>query len=896
MKIKSRLSLFFFIISNFFIVVQAQDLGVKFWQKSNKTVETITDKIVRKNLPEKYKLFNLNLDEFKSNFKSSNLKLGVILSFPNEKGNLKKFEVFESSIMDEKLQEKHPDITSYIGKGIDNPADVIRFSITKKGVHAMVFRNGKSTLFIDPFSKDLTEYIVYSKSSLPVIEEVMKCYVEEKVSNVNVSSKTTNANDGKLRTYRLAIATTGEYSQYHLTGSEANDAERKATVLSAIVTTMTRVNGIFERDLGLKMILVANNTDIIYLDGVTDPFTNDSAGSLINESQTEIDSKIGFFNYDIGHTFSTSAGGLAQLNSPCTSNKAKGVTGTNNPIGDAYDVDYVAHEMGHQFGANHTFNTTSGFCGSNSQRNSGTAVEPGSGSTIMAYAGICSPDNVQNNSDSYFHTISIGEMWANISGGTGSSCATLIDTSNDNVPVSNAGANYTIPKSTPFVLTGSGSDADGDAITYCWEQVDTSVTSEPLSSTVTDGPAYRSIFPSTSEKRYFPSFETVLNGNLFNSWEVTPSVGRTLDFALTVRDNNAVGGQSAKSEMTVTVDGAAGPFEVLSQNTTGVTWQSGTTETITWDVANTDVSPINCTAVNIVLSIDGGLTYPIVLASNTANDGSEPITVPNNPAPYCRVMVVPTNNIFYSINSENFAIDYTVSTTCKTYSASPNAVISDEAWTLDNINIGDDMEISDLNLSINITHNNIRDVIIRLVSSGNSTNQIVYEYSCDEVGNMNLIFDDQATPLNCGSLDSGSHVPVNPLSVFNGGMSQGNWQLQVGDGYTNGIEGVLNNWSIEVCTVSEQPLAVNEFEIGNFSMYPNPSSGIFNINFLSKNNSDDIKVKLFDLTGRLIELKNYTQNGISFSKEIDFSHISSGTYIIKLEQGNQSISKHLVKY
>ena len=269
-----------------------------------------------------------------------------------------------------------------------------------------------------------------------------------------------NANDGMLRTFRLAIATTGEYSQYHLSrqgiSDQATDAEKKVAVLSAITATMTIVNAIFERDVALTMKLVESNDQVIFLDPDTDGMTNDDGSVLIDESQSIIDAIIGNANYDIGHTFSTQGGGLAQLNSPCISNsKAKGVTGINNPIGDSYAIDYVVHEMGHQFGAHHTFNSAAGNCG-DGNRNDATAVEPGSGSTIMAYAGLCAPENVQSKSDSYFHLVSIKEIWGNIKLGN-SDCAQLTSTGN-NPPVLETVPDYTIPISTPFVLDVAASD------------------------------------------------------------------------------------------------------------------------------------------------------------------------------------------------------------------------------------------------------------------------------------------------------------------------------------------------------------------------------------------------------------------------------------------------------
>lgn len=606
-------------------------------------------------LPKQYILMSLDLDGFKSilpNSLSKNTSNSKIIQLPNANGKLERFSIKETSYLASGLAKKFPMIKSFSAQGIDTPSSSAKVSIGKDGVHAIIFSANEGTSYINPYTKDYREYIIYKKSSLSPSKDEFLCKVEDAIQNENISPRQRrNANDGNLRTYRMAIACTGEYAQFHINNQgvspTASNAEKKAAVLSAMNTTMTRVNSVYERDLAVRMIIVDNNDSLIFLDADTDELTNDDANTLIDESQVKCDNIIGDANYDIGHTFSTGAGGLAQLNSVCVTNfKAQGVTGRSQPIGDTYDIDYVAHEVGHQFGATHTFNNS---CDGN--RSISTAVEPGSGSTIMAYAGICSP-NVQNVSDDYFHAVSIAQMWNHVQGS--GSCATSTSTGN-NAPTANAGNNVSIPKSTPFILKGQATDADGtSSLTYTWEQIDNeTATMSPLS-TNTGGPMFRSLPPSSSPDRYMPALSTVLSGNTSTTWEVLPSVARELDFALTVRDNNSGGGSSDRDDVKINIIDSQ-PFVVNNQPT----WAPNTTREIKWLVGETNISPINCQNVNIKLSTNGGASFDVMLIENTPNDGTETITLPNIATTNNAILMIEAaDNVFYNITPQ-FKIDTT---------------------------------------------------------------------------------------------------------------------------------------------------------------------------------------------------------------------------------------------
>lgn len=654
-----------------FIVSVHSQQNDDLWQKSSVSEEKNAKINAFTQLPTKYDVYNLNYNLLVSKLKNapkgviSAKKSQTVISFPNANGLLENFKVIEASVMDENLQKKHPEIRSYIGESTENKGTIIRFSVTPAGLHALFLQEKDGTVYIDPYINNSQSYMVYNTKNLHQ-HKSFECLTEELTETTtfkNDIGKAVNVDDSNLRTFRLAIAATAEYSQFHLNNRgisvDASDEEKKAAVLAAIVVTMTRVNALYERELAVRLVLVENNTNIIFLDETTDGFTNGDASEIINESQTVIDNLIGTPNYDIGHTFyrpvpgvsGQSGGGLAALRSVCSTGKARATTGLASPIGDFFNIDYVSHEMGHQFGANHTFNSGAGSCGGGN-RNDATAVEPGSGSTIMAYSGICSPENVQDQADHYFHVISIREMWQFLT--SDATCATLTPTGN-NAPVIESLPNYILPVSTPFALTATATDIDGDNLTYTWEQIDNEITAVPLVSTATAGPAFRSLPPSNNNTRYFPSMETIVLNNLSNIWEVLPSVSRTMRFATNVRDNNLVGGQSAYAETELTFYAAAGPFKVTSQPS-AVTWDAGTAQTITWDVANTNAAPINCSFVDILLSTDNGGAFTTTLASNVPNTGSFEIVVPNISTTNARIMVKSVGNVFFAVNAAKVSI------------------------------------------------------------------------------------------------------------------------------------------------------------------------------------------------------------------------------------------------
>lgn len=602
--------------------------------------------------PKVFSLYQVDLDKIKNDLEKAPKRFSgdesLVLKFPDSDGNIRNYIVQEASIMESALQAQFPEMRTYTGWEKGAPSNTIRFSVTPQTGISIMYFDGWDISYLDSYTKNNSSYILYKRKDLPKNDRLFECHVEDlldKNNNLNTSAKAPLVSDGFLRTYRLALSATGEYTTFH--GGTVPSA------MAAMVTTMNRVNGIYEKTISVTMVMIANNSSLIYVNSATDPFTNGNPNVMITENQNNTTSVIGSANYDIGHVFGTNSGGLAGLGVVCsTNNKARGVTGSGAPVGDPFDVDYVAHEVGHQFGANHTFRN----CGGN--ENNATAYEPGSGSTIMAYAGICgSTLNVQNLSSPYFHAASVVEMNVVIKRTTDCS----VKTSNNNgVPTADAGADYIIPRGTAFVLTGTGTDPNNDSLTYLWEQYDNTNNTQPPVNTATVGPVYRSFTPTVSPMRYFPNMASVLANNLIPKWEVTPNVARTLNFSLLVNDNKATGNQSANDAMIVTVTND-GPFTVTSQ-TTNTSYSAQNPITVTWNVAGTNAGTINTQNVTILLSKDNGLTFNTVLAASVPNNGSAVVNLPNENIPSARIMVKALGNIYFALNPSFFSVTSFLST------------------------------------------------------------------------------------------------------------------------------------------------------------------------------------------------------------------------------------------
>lgn len=602
---------------------------------------------------------------------TSNRSAGVVMELPMPDGTTQRFRVWKTVVMDPALAARFPEIQVFAGQGIDDPYATLKADYNPYFGFSAQILTIKGDVYIDPYARGNTDNCIsYYTRNYHKPNNDFVCHVDDSdlppIDQQRVQAGPCRG--AQLLTFRLALACTGEYAQRVC---QPNPATVPVT-LAAMTTSVNRVNGVYEKEVAVRIVLIPASTNVIYLDGATDPYTNNSGSAMLGENASNLGGVIGNDNFDIGHVFSTGGGGIATLNSPCTGNKARGVTGSSNPVGDPFDIDYVAHEMGHQFGGRHTFNSVTGSC--NGNRSATAAYEVGSGTTIQAYAGICGTDNIQPNSDPFFHTMSFDEISTFLSG-TGGTCPTASATGNQMPQITAMNNNnITIPISTPFTLTGAATDPDGDAVTYNWEQWDLGPSGAWNSgASSTTAPLFKSRIPKTSGSRTFPDMAVILAGFPANpsatmgglKGETLPIVTRPMKFRLTVRDNRAggggvvTGGEGCQSGFTgtfvVNTTSAAGPFLVVAPNG-GESYGSGSSQTITWDVAGTAAAPVSAANVRISLSTDGGVTYPTVLINSTQNDGSELVTLPAVQTTTARIKIEAVENIFFDISNANFSI------------------------------------------------------------------------------------------------------------------------------------------------------------------------------------------------------------------------------------------------
>ncbi|MBV6654681.1 MAG: T9SS type A sorting domain-containing protein [Mameliella sp.] len=587
----------------------------------------------------------------------------VLLPLPD--GTTAAFEVVESRIMAPELAAKYPHIKAYSATSKERPFVSARFEITNKGL-TLGINTPEGRFYIEPYaSQQVRYYAYYNKEDVNPDELPSPSLGHHEHLNDEYSGAEHQLNEQEaiffrsfsganvpLRTYRFAAVCTGEFAQ--LLGGTMDD------VLGAYAIIFNRLNEILQTENSISLELIANNDELIHLDPNTDPFNNANEGLvLLNQVAGYINGAIGLGNYDIGHMFTGACtdgiGGVAGGN-VCGLNKGRALTCffSSNVFFTAENT--LPHEVGHQLSAGHTWNNCPGIPPElGDQSSPENAFEPGAGTTIMSYAGSCGNQNT-GFGDSYYHVASLEDIkiFSRIAGGT--NCGTEIITENREpeiqIPYEDG---FFIPISTPFELSATATDEDGDNLTYIWEQFDLGPAS-PIGAPFGNAPLFRSFEPSASgSKRVFPRLNKIINNNYDNT-EVLPTYSRDLTFQFVVRDNNTEHGAAVWQPVAFKSDETAGPFEVLTGNETGLTWTGGDYREVTWDVANTTNPRVNCQYVDVLLSIDGGFTYPYTLLEATPNDGSAFVDIPDVTTNDARIKIQASDNIFFDINDFDFTI------------------------------------------------------------------------------------------------------------------------------------------------------------------------------------------------------------------------------------------------
>ncbi len=592
----------------------------------------------------------------------------VVMTLPMPDGSSARFRVEESPIMEARLAAHARDIRTYRGRGLDDPTATTRFDMTPKGLHAIVL-SAKGTVIVEPDSKGRRgQYVTYDQSQAREQDGSFSCVLlgaEQALVQTKHLPRRGDpngvSNGAMLRTYRLALAATAEFTQNYGGGTVSG-------ALSVMTTLVNGVTAIYERDLSIRLVLVDDETSIIFTNSATDGYTSNNTNALLTQNQAILNSRIGAAEYDIGmvldgNVFGSVPGfivnGAAQFQSVCSNgNKGKAATllRSTQPT-TTLAIYVVAHELAHMLGALHSFNGTIDDCGPS--RFQEMAYEPGSGSTIMGYRGgvlpngnyfpLCGVEDLLS-TDTYFHTGSIEQINTFTNG---VSVCGLTTATGNHPPNVDAGLDYTIPANTPFSLTANGSDPDAEALTYCWEEFDLGAAGPPHTDNG-NRPIFRSFAPVPNPTRVFPKLADILSGTP-TFGESLPTTTRTMNFRVTARDNHPGGGGVNTAAMRVNVTSSSGPFVVTLPNS-ATTWTTGSSQTVTWNVANTSSGPVNCENVRLLLSVDGGNSFPFTLVSSTPNNGSATVSVPNAPTSSARIKVESIGNIFFNISQPNFTI------------------------------------------------------------------------------------------------------------------------------------------------------------------------------------------------------------------------------------------------
>ena len=837
----------------------------------------------------------LNVEEIQSQiFQAPNIRNAEIkksnkfVTLPSLDGKEYTYLVYETVNMEEPLYSQYPQIRSYILIDRNDPSHRGRLSTGLNHINIMTKRDGQHQ-FISPLNnkgKYKMYWGAFDGSEITCGVAPVEEFKEDE--NKNRSAQSSFSNGTTLRTYRIAIATTGEFYQ-----AQGNN---NTAVLAKVNNYLNLLNDIYEEEVAAHFTLIGNNTAIFFTNPATDGLDPTTVNTQLNTSQSVINSTIGPANYDIGHTFYTSPGaccsgsGVASLGVPCENSfKARGWTGATATSSDALWMGLFAHEVGHQFGAHHTMYGTQSNC---VQRSPGNGFEPGSGNSLMSYEGICASHNITPEVGTfYFHNHSLDQIITEMGS---KSCHTSTTTGNA-IPVTTAPVNKTIPRNTPFELVGSATDGDGDPIYYNWEEYDTDSNTYPQNSasgdpnaaaTSTTAPLFRSFDPSlTGHTRTFPSTSDIVN-NTQTMGEILPSVGRTMNFRLTSRDFNTAGGAVSCDDVDITVDASIGPFDVTSQSG-AITWTANgsNTTTVTWNVAGTSTL---CANVDILFSTDRGNTFPFTIASNVANNGSHSFTIPSYPTSIGRIKVKCSDNYFFDINLG----DITINSTCDAVSTtfSPDTDISAiEGSSGLNLSLAADFgtAIGTLNGSIESTDPSSSVAGINGSNTctnfnGNLTNYDTYQFQTATTGTINFAKASGAFGIVM-TIYENNFNPASPCTNFVAGSyntSTGMISNNVIASLTPGIPYILvvGSFSATLPTTLPASYSITNSGLSIYDGIPSPGSG-FSYTYMAVNQATGI-IAAVDANSNFTGLTPgiYTVYGISHENTSNINSYVGATF------------------
>jgi len=582
---------------------------------------------------------------------------GATIVLPTPAGKEIEVTLSAHTALPARLQEKYPSIRGYRGLASDGSSVIV--SSSNSGMRVYVYATGRESWAIEPIGNGqarmgLSSVLAVDGSARPApalgCGTVADTGLGELLTKSSLQSRGGAQEKVMKRKYILALATTGEFGRRY--------GGTKASVMETLNEAVSILNAITLTEVGAEFELHPFNDTLIFTNPAVDPYTNaDEGGALLGQNPTVINNRIPLAEYDIGHVFTNrcvDVGGVVSGRACNASGKARGVTCHYSNLRTIVE-DVMAHEVAHQFAVGHSWNNCPGNDG---QRAGGTAFEPGSGSTIMSYQGACGPDNNVRRvgGSDYYHVASLDQFISFTTTGTGANCADFEEVENDFPEIDwPYTSGFSIPRSTPFILSAEATDPNGDALLYNWEQYNLGPATD-LCEPEGDAPIFRSVPPAANRNvRFFPD-QNVVRTLSVDCEQLLPDYGRGLSFRMTVRDGRPEGGGTVWEQVDFGVAEEAGPFRVTSQASRAVTLAAGTFVNVTWDVANTDVAPVNCAAVNILLSMDDGLTFPFVLAEATNNDGEEGVTLPAISSDQARIKIEAADNIFYALSDSRFNI------------------------------------------------------------------------------------------------------------------------------------------------------------------------------------------------------------------------------------------------